>query len=87
MTSDLETLARRLLASPRFTWRSGMRYLANGNAYRLSDEDFCGPIQLPPDHIPDLSDERTIYLLRRDFTALGILAKPSEILAALEAAE
>ena len=81
---DSQALARRAVVAPRFAWRAGMRYLANGYAYRLSDDDIFGAIILPPDHLPDLDDDRTVnalrYLARAPFNA----ALP-EIVNALEA--
>jgi hypothetical protein len=60
-----------------------MRYLTEGRAYRLSDEDFFGKIILPPDHIPDLADAPTIAALRWIARAKFTASLP-EIVAALE---
>ena len=79
----LGRLARRAVVAPRFEWCSGMRYLTEGRAYRLSDEDFFGKIILPPDHIPDLADARTIAALQWIARASGAASLP-EIIAALE---
>lgn len=59
----LGRLARRAVDAPRFEWATGMRYLTEGRAYRLSDDDFFGKIILPPDHLPDLSDPATLGAL------------------------
>lgn len=83
MNSETLALALRAVAAPRFEWCSGMRYLTEGRAYRLSDEDFFGKIILPPDHIPDLSDARTIAALRYVARASFAASLP-EIVAALE---
>jgi hypothetical protein len=84
---DLQTLAvaRDIVAARRFEWASGMRYLTEGRAYRLSDDDFFGKIVLPPDHIPDLSDARTLDALRW-IAKVDRQASPAEILAALQVA-
>lgn len=84
MNSEMETLARRAVAAPHFAWRAGMRYLANGHAYRLSDDDIFGAIILPPDHLPDLDDDRTVNALRYLARATFNASLP-EIVAALEA--
>lgn len=83
MNSETLALARRAVVAPRFDWCSGMRYLTEGRAYRLSDEDFFGRIVLPPDHIPDLADARTIAALRWIARAKFGASLP-EIVAALE---
>jgi hypothetical protein len=84
---DLQTLAvaRDIVAARRFEWASGMRYLTEGRAYRLSDDDFFGKIILPPDHIPDLADARTLDALRW-IAGASREASPAEILAALQVA-
>jgi hypothetical protein len=84
---DLQTLAvaRDIVAARRFEWCSGMRYLTEGRAYRLSDDDFFGKIILPPDHIPDLADARTLDALRW-IAKVSREASPAEILAALQVA-
>ena len=84
---NLQTLAlaRAIVAAPRFEWCSGMRYLTEGRAYRLSDEDFFGKIVFPPDHIPDLADARTLAALRW-IAKVSREASPAEILAALQVA-
>ena len=82
---NLETLARDIVAAPRFEWASGMRYLTEGRAYRLSDDDFFGKIVFPPDHLPDLCDERTLDALRY-LARVSRTAYPAEILAALQVA-
>jgi hypothetical protein len=84
---DLQTLAvaRDIVAARRFEWCSGMRYLTEGRAYRLSDDDFFGKIVFPPDHIPDLTDARTLDALRW-IAKVGREASPAEILAALQVA-
>ena len=83
----LQTLAvaRDIVAARRFEWCSGMRYLTEGRAYRLSDEDFFGKIVFPPDHIPDLADARTLSALRW-IAKVSREASPAEILAALQVA-
>jgi hypothetical protein len=85
---NLQTLAlaRAIVAAPRFEWASGMRYLTEGRAYRLSDEDFFGKIVFPPDHIPDLADARTLSALRW-IAKVSREASPAEILAALQVAK
>ena len=83
MNSETLALARRAVVAPRFEWGTGMRYLTEGRAYRLSDEDFVGRIVLPPDHIPDLADARTVAALRYVARASGAASLP-EIVAALE---
>ena len=83
MNSETLALARRAVVAPRFDWSSGMRYLTEGRAYRLSDDDFFGKIILPPDHIPDLADARTIAALKWVARASGAASLP-EIVAALE---
>ena len=85
---NLQTLAlaRAIVAAPRFEWCSGMRYLTEGRAYRLSDEDFFGKIVFPPDHLPDLDDERTLDALRY-LARVSRTAYPAEILAALQVAK
>lgn len=83
MNSETLDLARRAVVAPRFEWATGMRYLTEGRAYRLSDEDFFGKIILPPDHIPDLADARTIVALRWIARAKFTASLP-EIVAALE---
>lgn len=84
---DLQTLAvaRDIVAARRFEWCSGMRYLTEGRAYRLSDDDFFGKIVFPPDHIPDLADARTLDALRW-IAKVDRQASPAEILAALQVA-
>jgi hypothetical protein len=84
---DLQTLAvaRDIVAARRFEWASGMRYLTEGRAYRLSDDDFFGKIVFPPDHIPDLTDARTLDALRW-IAGASREASPAEILAALQVA-
>jgi hypothetical protein len=84
---NLQTLAlaRAIVAAPRFEWASGMRYLTEGRAYRLSDEDFFGKIVFPPDHLPDLADARTLAALRW-IAKVNRQASPAEILAALQVA-
>jgi hypothetical protein len=62
-----------------------MRYLANGHGYRLDDSDIFGAIILPPDHIPDLADARTLDALRW-IAKVNRQASPAEILAALQVA-
>ena len=85
---NLQTLAlaRAIVAARRFEWASGMRYLTEGRAYRLSDEDFFGKIVFPPDHIPDLADARTLDALRW-IAKVSREASPAEILAALQVAK
>jgi hypothetical protein len=85
---NLQTLAlaRAIVAAPRFEWCSGLRYLTEGRAYRLSDEDFFGKIVFPPDHIPDLADARTLDALRW-IAKVSREASPAEILAALQVAK
>ena len=83
MNSETLALAYRAVVAPRFEWCSGMRYLTEFHAYRLSDEDFFGRIVLPPDHIPDLADARTIAALKWIARASGAASLP-EIVAALE---
>ena len=78
-------LARAIVAAPRFEWCSGMRDLTEGRAYRLSDDDFFGKIVFPPDHIPDLTDARTLDALRW-IAKVSRQASPAEILAALQVA-
>jgi len=79
-----EALARAIVAAPRFEWASGMQYLVNGRLYtRLNDDDFFGKIILPPDHLPNLGDARTLDALRR-IAGASAEASPAEILAALE---
>lgn len=81
---EREALARRIVAAPRFEWVSGMQYLVNGRLYtRLADDDFFGAIVLPPDHLPNLADARTLDALRY-LAKVGREASPAEILAALE---
>ena len=83
---EREALARAIVAAPRFEWASGMQYLVNGRLYtRLSDDDFFGKIILPPDHIPDLADARTLDALRW-IAGASREASPAEILAALQVA-
>jgi hypothetical protein len=84
---DLQTLAvaRDIVAARRFEWASGMRYLTEGRAYRLADDDFFGKIVFPPDHIPDLTDARTLDALRW-IAGASREASPAEILAALQVA-
>jgi len=84
---NLQTLAlaRAIVAARRFEWCSGMRYLTEGRAYRLSDDDFFGKIVFPPDHIPDLTDARTLDALRW-IAKVSREASPAEILAALQVA-
>ena len=81
-----EALARAVVAAPRFVWRAGMRYLANGHAYRLDDSDIFGAIILPPDHLPDLADARTLDALRYLGRAKFGSSLP-EIVAALQVAK
>lgn len=83
MNSETLALARRAVVAPRFEWATGMRYLTEGRAYRLSDDDFFGKIVFPPDHIPDLADARTIQALRYVARAKFNASLP-EIVAALE---
>lgn len=83
MNSETLALARRAVVAPRFEWATGMRYLTEGRAYRLSDDDFFGRIVLPPDHLPDLADARTIAALRYVARAKFNASLP-EIVAALE---
>lgn len=83
MDSETLALARRIVSAPRFEWATGMRYLTEGRAYRLSDDDFCGKIVFPPNHLPDLADPRTIRALRYVARASFNASLP-EILAALE---
>ena len=83
MNSETLALAYRAVVAPLFVWRAGMRYLANGHAYRLDDSDIFGAIILPPDHIPDLADARTIAALKWIARASGAASLP-EIVAALE---
>lgn len=83
MNSETLALARRAVVAPRFEWATGMRYLTEGRAYRLSDDDFFGKIILPPDHLPDLADPRTIQALRYVAKAKFNASLP-EIVAALE---
>lgn len=85
---NLQTLAlaRAIVAAPRFEWASGMRYLTEGRAYRLADDDFFGKIVFPPDHIPDLADARTLSALRW-IAKVSREASPAEILAALQVAK
>ena len=81
---NLETIARAIVAAPRFEWLSGMQYKVNGRLYtRLADDDFFGAIILPPDHLPNLADARTLDALRY-LAKVGREASPAEILAALE---
>ena len=80
---EREALARRAVAAPRFAWASGMQYLAEGRAYRLADDDFFGAIVLPPDHLPNLGDARTLDALRY-LAGASAEASPAEIVAALE---
>jgi hypothetical protein len=82
---EREALARDIVAAPRFEWCSGMRYLTEGRAYRLADDDFFGKIVFPPDHIPDLADARTLSALRW-IAKVSREASPAEILAALQVA-
>ena len=84
---NLQTLAlaRAIVAAPRFEWCSGMRYLTEGRAYRLADDDFFGKIVFPPDLIPDLADARTLAALRW-IAKVSREASPAEILAALQVA-
>lgn len=83
MNSETLALARRAVDAPLFVWRAGMRYLANGHAYRLDDSDIFGAIILPPDHLPDLADARTVDAMRYLARASGAASLP-EIVAALE---
>jgi len=80
-----EALAREAVAAPRFVWRAGMRYLANGHGYRLDDSDIFGAIILPPDHLPDLGDARTLDAIR-GLARASREASPAEIVAALQVA-
>lgn len=81
---ELEALAFRAVAAPRFEWASGMQYRAGGRLFTpLNNDDFFGAIVLPPDHIPNLSDPRTLAILAR-MAGLPAGASPAEIVAALE---
>lgn len=83
---EREALARAIVAAPRFEWASGMQYLVNGRLYtRLADDDFFGKIILPPDHLPNLADARTLDALRW-IAKVDRQASPAEILAALQVA-
>jgi hypothetical protein len=59
MTPEVETLARRAVACPRWRWLPGMRYRVGSIVGRLTDNQCKGKLQLVPDALPDLNDPAT----------------------------
>jgi hypothetical protein len=56
---NLEELARRAVACPRWRWMPGMRYRVGLLASRLSDSQCKGKLPLVAEARPDLSDPAT----------------------------
>ena len=63
MSNDLETLARRTVACPKWRWMPGMLYHTQEQSNRLTDDHFVGGLKLTPICLPDLTDPATLGCL------------------------
>lgn len=61
--AELEALARRAVACPRWRWMPGMRYRVGSVVGRLTDNQCKGKLPLVADAFPDLSDPATVGCL------------------------
>jgi hypothetical protein len=61
--TDLEALARRAVACPKWRWMPGMLYHTQEQSNRLTDDHFVGGLKLTPICLPDLTDPATLGCL------------------------
>ena len=63
MTPELEALARRAVACPRWRWMPGMAYLRRGKRHRVDSDVLANGGSYDETCIPDLTDPATLGCL------------------------